>query len=267
MLGVVLMAMRAMWKGIITFGEMRIPVKLYAAVRDTRIDFDLLHDADLAPLRQEMVCTVEQLPVPAEHRVKGLEVEPGEYVVVTTDELDALQPEGSRDIEVREFVPTAELDLRYIERTYYLGPDEDSRRYATLLAALADAGKAGICQWVMRKRSYLGALQVREGLLIISTLRYANEVVDAGSFEIPSAVVSDRERELAMYLIDALTGDFNPAQYEPEYPQRVRELIEQKAAGLPVEIAPPVEPEETSGDQLLQALQASLKEAKKRHAA
>jgi len=259
--------MRALWKGILTFGSVRAPVKLYTAVRETRVDFDLLHDADLAPLRQEMVCSIEQIPVDTEHRLKGFEVAPGEYVVVTPEELDGLRPEPGRDIEIVSFVPYSEIDPRYIERTYYLGPDEDARDYAVLAAALEENGIRGVCRWVMRNRSYLGAVSSQQGMLMLATLRYADEVVGTTSFSLPDVAISERELELALYLVDELTGEFTPDKYTAEYPQRVRKLIEQKARGEEVETPAPVETAPTPDEQLVKALETSLKEARKRRAA
>ncbi len=222
------MAQRALWKGVIQFGSVRVPVKFYSASQEIRMDFKLLHEADNSPIRQEMVCSVEGVPVPPEHQVKGLEVAEGEYVVVKSEELDSLEPESSRDIQVQQFVKCDDLDVRYFERPYYLAPDEDASMditlYSLLVKTLTDARRAGVCQWTMRKRAYWGAVVASDDLLVMTTLRTKEEVIPTEAFDIPPAQFSDRELQLAEYLIDELTGEFKPAEYHPVYYQRVREL-------------------------------------------
>lgn len=260
------MPRRAMWKGIITFGPVRVPVKLYAAIREVRVDLDLLHATDLVPVRQEMVCTVEGVPVPPEHRLKGVKLD-ADYVVIAPDTLAALEPPPSRDIEVVVFAPAADLDPRYLERAYYLGPDTDPDRYATLRHALAETNLTGICQWVMRRRAYLGALDVWEGMLVLTTLRFADEVVPETVLEIPAATIAERERTVARYLIDELSGDFVPEAYAPEQWTQLEALIAAKARGEMVAVPPPIEVSPTPEDDLLAMLEASLRKAKTRHAA
>ena len=169
------MAQRALWKGVIQFGSVRVPVKFYAASQEIRVDFKLLHEADNSPIRQEMVCSVEGVPVTPEHQVKGLEVAEGEYVVVKPEEIASLEPEASRGILVHQFVTCDDLDDRYFERPYYLAPDEDASLditlYSLLVKTLSDARRAGICQWTMRKRAYWGAVVAIDDLLVMTTLR------------------------------------------------------------------------------------------------
>src|SRR5512139_612659 len=178
------MAGATVWKGQIHFGDTTVPVKLHTAVREERIQFHLLHRRDQTRLRQQMVCAYEKEPVPAEEQSKGFEVEDGKYVIVDPAELDQTAPESSRMIEVHEFVKTGQIDPIFLDRIYYLEPDIQDiqgKGYNALVKALKDLDVAGICTWVMRKRSYFGALQVRGKMLRLNTLRYADEVISVGS--------------------------------------------------------------------------------------
>jgi DNA end-binding protein Ku len=260
------MAMRAIWKGIIHFGSVRIPVKFYAAVQEVRVEFKLLHQEDNSPIKQEMVCSVEGIPVPADHQVKGVELAEGEYVVVEPGELASLEPEPGRDIEVRTFVTHSDLDERFLERPYYLAPDQDNRLYALFQQALVQTKRAGICRWTMRKRSYWGAVQAIDGMLVMTTLRNHEEVIPTSAFDVPPATLTEREQKLALYLIDELTGDFTPDQYQPVYYQRVQELVARKAAGEEVKVPEPVITPPTPEKELAKMLEASIEKVRKRAA-
>lgn len=260
------MAMRAIWKGIIQFGSVRVPVKFYSASQEIRVNFNLLHEVDQAPVRQEMICSMDGDSVPPEHQVKGLQVSEGEYVIVKPEELDELEPEPSRDIEVRTFVDIKQLDDRFLERPYYLSPDQDPRLYSLMVATLTRLKKAGICQWTMRKRSYWGAVQALDHILLMTTLRNHDEVIPETAYTIESATVTKREQQLALYLIDELTSDFNPEEYHPVYYDRVQELIARKAAGEVVAVPPPVTVAPTPVKELADILEASLEKVRK-HAA
>ena len=267
------MAQRALWKGIIQLGDVRVPVKFYTASQEIRLEFKLLHDADHSPVRQEMVCSVDGVSVPPEHQVKGLEVADGEYVVVTAEELEALEPESARDVKVHMFVKREELDARLFDRPYYLAPDADVSRdstpYALLLQALAATGCAGIAQWTMRKRSYWGALQAIDGVLVMMTLRGKEDVIPTAAFDIPPATVSERELQLAVYLIDALSGEFQADAYHPVYYPRLREFVARKAAGEAVTVPEATSVTPTPEQELTEVLEASIarmKEGRKRAA-
>jgi len=153
------MAGRSIWKGNIHFGDIDVSVKLHTAVKEERIQFHLLHRRDHVKLRQQMICAYEKIPVPTEEQAKGFEVEDGKYIVVSPEELEQTTPEGSRAIEVHEFVKTGQIDPIFSERVYYLEPDVHLKGYNALALALKEMDVAGICSWTMRKRSYLGALQ------------------------------------------------------------------------------------------------------------
>ena len=248
-----------LWKGIIHFGDTDVPVKLHSAVREERIQFHLLHRRDGVRLHQQMICAYEEKPVPVADQTKGYEVEEGRFILVDPEELEATTPEGSRLIEVHEFVPRVQIDPIFIERVYSLEPDGSAEGYGVLTAALQELDAAGICTWTMRKRSYLGAVQGSGGLLRLHTLRHADEVVAVSALGLQEIPVSDRELQIGRDLIGQLTAPFQPEKFVNEHEQKLRGLIEKKARGEKVAVLRPKLLQPTSGDKLLQALEASLK--------
>jgi DNA end-binding protein Ku len=258
------MAGRTIWKGAINFGDVNVPVKLHSAVREQRVAFNLLHASDQARLRQQMVCSHENVPVPREHQLKGYLVAPGQYVIVTDAELAQVDPPADRSIEVMEFVRAAEIDPRYYQRLYYLEPERSRRAFNTLSAALAETGLAGICRWSMRRRSYLGALGTGRFGLELATLRFADEVVARDELTLPQVTVSERELKIGTELIDNLSAPFAPGQFQNEYQARLREMIAHKAAGREIKIIPFRPRQPTPDDALVQVLEASLRQARTR---
>jgi DNA end-binding protein Ku len=261
------MAARALYKASIRFGGFAVPVKLYTAVGDIRIHFRLLHDADKEPLRREMICPVHEAPVPPEHRVKGYPVAGDEYVVLTPEELESIAPESSRRIELTGCVDAAAIDPRWLERTYYLGPDGKGGAYAALAQALRADARAGLCRWQMRKRDYLGALTLSaqdSGVLLLVTLRHADEVLPTAALDLPAGgELREKERRTARWLVEELGNDFRPEQYHDQRRAKLIELLERKARGEEIEVVTPEEKPATTGDQLLEQLEASLEAARR----
>lgn len=250
------MAARAIWKGVIRLGDAPVPVKLYSAVEDRSIHFRLLHESDLVPVEQRMIHPGTGEPVPYGETRRGVETERG-MVVLDDDELESIEPEGSRDIEILRFVPDESLDHRWYLRPYWLGPDESAGAYASLVRALEGRGLEGVARWTMRNRQYHGALRVREGRLLLVTLRHAGEVVPVEALETPAGrEASGPEAEMAERLVEALTGEWDPDAWRDEYRARVLELVDAKASGQVVEFEP-VRREAPEGS-LEEALAASL---------
>jgi DNA end-binding protein Ku len=249
------------WKGYIHFGETDVPVKLHTAVREERIQFHLLHRRDRARLRQRMVCAYEKQPVPAEEQCKGYEVEDGKYVLVDPAELEQTAPESSRMIEIHEFVKTGQIDPIFLDRVYYLEPDMQGKGYNALVKALKELGVTGICTWIMRKRSYFGALQARGKMLRLNTLRYADEVILAASLGLEDVPLSEKELRIGSELIEKMAASFEPQKFENEHQKKLQEMIEKKARGENIVVLPPRRLKPTESDKLLQALEASLKKA------
>lgn len=250
--------MRAIWKGIVQFGPVHVPVKLYTAVEDIRSHSHLLHDNDLEPLEQKMVCTEEDAAVEREDIVKGYPLDERRYVMVEPQELEAFNPEPSRVIDAMEFVSVDELDPRYQNRTYYLGPDDNEQAYADLAESLRQSRLAGVCRWVMRKKTYLGLLQCGRSAISLTTCRYTDEIIDEDSLSIPQAKLGEKEQKAAAQLISAMMDDFKPDQYTDEYQSRLRDLIRQKARGEEVKLTKPRKIHKTKEDELLDKLESSL---------
>ncbi len=249
------------WKGVIHFRDTSVAVKLHAAVREERIQFHLLHRRDQVRLQQQMICAYEKKPVPVEAQARGFEVEEGKYLIIDPDELELTTPESSRLIEVHEFVNTAQIDPIFLERVYYLEPDAATAGYGELATALQEMDVAGICTWTMRKRSYLGALQASGKILRLNTLRYADEVVGVSALGLQEIPVSEKELRIGRDLINQLTAPFQPEKFVNEHEQKLRQLIERKARGEKVAVLRPRTLKPTTDDELLQALEASLKKA------
>ena len=262
------MAARAIWKGVIRFDAVEVPVKLYAAVEDRNVQFRLLDEESRAPVRQRMVNPATGDEVPFTETKKGYEAERGTFVVLEDEELEELRPEPSRDIEITRFVPPAEIDHRWYERPYYLGPDAASeqgaeRDYFALAEALARKDREGVARWTMRQKEYVGALRPEGDYLMLVTLRHAGEVIPASALEAPGGrALAAEEVEMAEKLLSALEDDFDPSRYQDDYRGRVLELIAAMAKGRKL-AAPAAAPPKAEPESLAKALEASLARATK----
>jgi DNA end-binding protein Ku len=259
---VTLMAARSIWKAGLVLGEKRIAVDLYAAVEDRDVHLHLLHQRDRVRVRQRLADPTTGRTVPTEQARRGFEVERGRFVVLEPDELAALEPKPSRDIEVVAFVPRTSIDHRWYERPYYLGPSRGhARDYFALAAAMERTQRDGFARWVMRKREYAGALRLHAGYLALIALRHAGEVVVASELQPPTGrELEARERQLASQLIGALSGPFEHEQFRDEYRERLLELVATKQKGKKIDLER-YEPEPVDDTSLVAALQRSLKTA------
>ncbi len=258
------MAGATIWKGYIHFGDTDVAVKLHSAVREEHVQFHLLHARDRVRLHQQMVCAYEKRPVPAEEQTKGFEVEEGKYIIVGPEELEKTVPESNRMIEVHEFVKTAQIDPIFVDRVYYLEPDVtgiQGKGYSALVKAMQEMDVEGICTWTMRKRSYFGAVQASGKVLRLNTLRYADEVVSVKSLNLQDVPLSEKELKIGSELIEKLTAPFEPRKFVNEHQEKLQDMIEQKARGEKIAVLAPRRLKPTESDELLQALEASLKKA------
>jgi DNA end-binding protein Ku len=256
---------RAIWTGSITFGLVTIPVKLYTAVREENVSFHMLHDEDHARLRRKMVCSADGQEVTSEHTVKGYEIAPDQYVIITQEELDSVLPKKSKSIEIEDFVKIGEIDPVYFNTPYYVVPQETGTKpYRLLVDAMEKAGRVGIARFVLRSKESLCALRPKLGALIMETMYFGNEVVDLKEIEeIPHQTkTDDRELKMAEQLIGQLEADFDADKYEDEYVKALKEMVERKASGEQVVSAPEPEPAGRTTN-LMEALQASLAKARK----
>jgi DNA end-binding protein Ku len=226
------MAARAIWKGDLKLNSTKVPVKLYSAVQDHTVHFHILDQKSKTRVKQHMIEPDSGKEIASDEIQKGFEVEPGTFVILEPEELEKLEPEASREIEITQFVPPQEIPPEYYERPYYLGPDGDQVAYFALAEALRNKEKEGIARWVMRKQSYVGALRAEDGHLVLFTLRHAEEVLSAKDLPRPAGRAPDKkELSMAKQLVGLLEGEFDPKDYKDEYRERVMEFIEKKAKG------------------------------------
>lgn len=257
------MAARAMWKAVIRVGELKVPVKLYSALQDRDVHFRLLHAKDHAPVKQRMVNPETDEVVPFENVHRGYFTPEGDLVMLDREELETLEPEPSREINILHFLPQEVIDHRWYRRPYYLGPDGSNTKYAALIKAMEDTGREGLAQWVMRKKAYVGALRLHQGYPMLMALRHAEEVISIDAVETPSGdELDERELSMARQLIDMLAADFEPQQYHDEYRERVMNLIQTKASGGKVSTLRPRR--KARSEDLSTALEASLRQEKQR---
>lgn len=260
------MTARAIWKGVLKIGE-GVPVKLYSAVEDRTIHFRLLHEEDRVPVERRMVDPRSGEEVPPSERLRGYETEDGRIVILDDEDLEALEPEPSREMEILRFVDPAEISPVRYDRPYYLGPDGDRAAWKALAQALRDAGKEGIVRWVMRKKRYVGALSLHRGCPVLVTLRREGEVLEASDVEAPGGrELTESEREMAEELVETMEGSFEPDEWEDQHRARLRELIEAKAEGKTLSLEEYREQREETED-LEEALKASLQEASEKKGA
>ena len=233
------MAARAIWKGQLKLGTTKVPVKLYSAVQDRTVRFHVLDDKAKKRVKQHMIDPDSGDEVPSEEIQKGYEIEPGKYVILTKEDLEALQPPPSRDIELVEFVPQTKISEQWYERPYYAGPDGDVKEYFALVEALNNTESEGIAHWVMRNKYYAGALRAIDDYLFLFTLRDAKEVILADELTKPTgAAPTQKELTMAKQLVEMLEGEFDPKAYKDEYRNRVMEFIEKKAKGRAPRLQP-----------------------------
>jgi len=262
---------RAIWSGAISFGLVSVPVKLYTAVSRKSVKFNQLDGRTNARIKQKRVSTLDGEEVPYGEIVKGFEVMKDQYVVIDDDEMASLAPKASRTIDITDFVQESEIDPVFYESAYYLVPDELARKsYALLAEAMEASGRVAMATFVMRTKQYLAAVRPKDGHLMLSTMIYADERVEAD--EIPGLEgldgieVSDAERAMANQLIESLSSEFDPEKYEDSFRTQVLEMIEKKAAGDLTTIETPDSADEQGVVDLLAALEASVNAAKAKRA-
>ena len=226
------MTARAIWKGDLKLSSTRVPVKLYSAVQDRTVRFHILEEKSKMRVKQHMVEPDSGKEITSDQIQKGFEVEPGTFVILDKAELQKLEPEASREIEITQFVPPREIPPEYFDRPYYLGPDGDESAYFALAEALQNKEREGVVRWVMRKQPYVGALRAEDDHLMLFTLRNAEEVLSAKDLPRPSGRAPEK-KELAMatQLVELLKGEFDPKEYKDDYRERVMEFVEKKAKG------------------------------------
>jgi len=252
---------RAIWTGSIAFGLVSVPVRMYSGVEEHTLHFNLVHEPDGSRIGYEKICKTEDKPVPDDEIVKAFEYEKGEWVYMTDEDFDAAAAENHRTIDIRTFVPYQEIDPIYFERTYYLAPEENGEKvYALLVKAMEDAGLAGVAKWVMRDRQNLGCLRVREGVITLERMHFADEIRPVEEIAPKAVKVAKQELEMAAQLIEQYSGEFDPKQYRDTYRDALCEIIKAKRKGVEVRLE--AEPEPEAPTDLIAALRASVEAAR-----
>ena len=253
---------RAIWSGAISFGLVNVPVKLYSATSPKTVRFHQISGKTGARIRQKRVDPTTDEEVAYEDIVKGYEITPEHYVLISNEELEALDPKATRTIDIEEFVDVAEIDPIYYDHSYYLAPAAGgAKAYRLLVDAMRESGKVGIGRVVLRSKQQLCALRPTGEALTLSTMLFGDEVLSPDRLDelesVNEAEASERELTMAQQLIDSLSSDFEPEKYHDEYRERVLDLIERKAAGEEIAIQPQAE-EPAAAPDLMAALEASL---------
>jgi DNA end-binding protein Ku len=252
---------RALWSGAISFGLVNAPVRMYTAISEHDVHFNMLHAKSGARIHYKKVTDSHPRDIPDEQIVKGYEVSDGEYVTLTDEEIAAAHLEGDKVIEIHDFVPLEEIDPIAFERTYYLGPGEAAERVYSLLArALESSGLVGIASFVFHDRDQLACLRVSDGAILLERMYFADEIRDRDGI-VPGrkAGVDKGQLKLAVDLIERMKGSFDHSAYHDRYRERLMAIIDKKRKGETITV-PEVE-ERRMPDDLMAALEESLKAA------
>ena len=256
---------RPIWSGAISFGLVSIPVKLYNAVSKKSVSFNQLDERTGSRIKLKKVSALDGADVPDEHIVKAYELTKDRYIQVDPDELEPFMPAANKAIELEEFVDLDEIDPIYFDSPYYLAPDKVPKPYALLVRAMSASNKVGIARFVMRNKQYVAAIRAVDGLLVLNTMVYADEVVAPTAIDelgtLDSIEINDRELTMAEALVQSLSAEFVPDKYKDAYREQVLDLIGRKAAGEAFE-APVAAAAAPQVVDLMAALEASVKAAK-----
>lgn len=250
---------RAIWSGSISFGLVNAPVRMYSAIDEQDLHFHLLHRKDDSRIGYEKICKQEGKPVPDDEIVKAYEVDEGEYVYVTDEDFEAAKPDAYRTIDITDFVPYEDIDPIYFERTYFLGPADGAEKVYVLLArSMEKSGLAALASYVMRDREHLGCLRVRDGVITLAKMYFADEIRPMDEIKPRARKIGRSELAMADQLIDRFSGHSEPTRYEDTYRKALLSVIERKHKGEEIHVEPRERAEEPS--DLLAALRASVEE-------
>lgn len=253
-----------MWKGAVTFGLVSVPVNLYPATRrQAELSFRMLHKKDKAPIQFKRFCSEEEVEVPWNEIVKGYEYEKGQFVEMAEEDFDKARTENTETLDIREFVPLEQINVAHFESPYWLEPTKQGRKaYVLLREALEESGRVGVGTFVMRQREHLAALRPAGKALMVTTLRFPDEIRAAEDLDLPGdEKLAKKEIDLAMKLVDTLAGDFDATRYRDTYHETLRAAIERKLEGK--EIDAPAARKPARVVNLMKALEESLKSGRK----
>ena len=256
---------RAIWKGAVSFGMVSIPVKLYTATEEKDVAFHMLHRKDHARIRQQRYCPEDEAVIEWNDIVKGYEIAPDQYVVLEPDDFDKVPVDTTHAIEITDFVPLAQIDPIYYQKTYYLEPDKiGGKPFALLREVLKESQLVALAKVTLRQKEQLCTLRLYENTIALETMFYADEIRGTDGLDVPEAGdLGERELAMAKSLVEMLTGDFHPERYTDNYRAALLELIERKAEGEEIKRPAPAVGKVTD---LMDALRQSIDAAKRARA-
>jgi DNA end-binding protein Ku len=251
---------RALWKGSISFGLVNIPIELHTAVRNHRPKFRMLHAKDKSPVRFERVCIRDGHPVAWEDLVKGYEYAKGHFVVLSKEDFQAAALEKTRTVDILDFVDADAIDDRFFETPYYLVPATGgAHAYALLREALRESGRVGIAKFILREAQHLAALEVIGDAIVLTVMRFADELVDVSQFDLPADKdIRKPELDMAKALVNSLAAEWDPAKYTDTYRENLMRIIQAKAKGKRIELEADAEPRQAEVVDLMERLRRSL---------
>jgi DNA end-binding protein Ku len=258
------MAVQGIWSGTISFSLVAIPVRLVKAIEPGRISFRLLHSKDYSPLARRMFCPQEETMVPPEEIIRGFEIAPDRYILMTDEELESVSPERSRTIEIIEFIDREEVDPIYYDHPYYLVPSKGGEKaYRLLGEVMRRTNRAGLAKFVLAEREYLVAVTSRDGALILTTLHYPEDILPEEELSPKKGKISPEEQSLIRKSVEQRIKDFDPGKYANRRRKKLIDLLAKKAKEkVPVEAPVMAEEEGESPADLVAALEESMRKAK-----
>ena len=253
---------RSIWSGRISIGLVNVPIKLYTMIKDQSFSFKFVRKDDACPLKYERVCTLDQEVVPWSDVGRAIEVRKGEFVVFEKEELDALRPESNKKINIDKFIPLSQVDRILYEKSYILAPDKSDDSYSLLLKAFKTKEMAGVGRFTLRTKEYPVLIYPYRDALILTTLRYGDEVVDPREVKDLQKLEEPSKEELglALKIMDNLKGDFDITEYHDTYSEKVEELLAKKMKGETITVE---EPKTEEVKDIMTALQQTLAQLQK----
>jgi DNA end-binding protein Ku len=252
---------RSLWSGSISFGLVNVPVRLYSAVQEHKLRFHFVHEKDNSPIGYQKICKKEDKPVPDDEIVKAFEYTKGEYVFMEEEDFEAAKVEGYKTIEIVDFVPYEDIDPIFFAHTYYVGPDRGAEKvYSLLVKAMENSELTAIAKFVMRDKQHLGALRIRDGVITLEQLHFADEIRPIDEIKASRTRVSQEELKMAARLIESFTTEWKPEKYKDTYRDALCAIIKAKRKGEGVHAAPEVE--EEAPTDLMTALRESIERSR-----
>jgi DNA end-binding protein Ku len=258
-------ALQTIWSGTISFSLVAIPVQLVKAVEPGRVSFRMLHSRDHSPLLRRMFCPEEEKIVPPDEIIRGYEIGPDKYILISDEELESLSPERSRTIEIVEFIDMNDVDSIYYDHPYYLVPSKGGEKaYRLFVEVMRRTNKAGLAKFVLGEREYLVAVKSTAGALSLITLHYSEEILADAEFVPEAGDIEPEEKNRVKKIIKEMIADFNPDKYADERRKKIVKLLDKKVKQKALVEAPEIEEEEGEGPvDLVAVLEESMRKVKK----